>query len=440
MMSNTAPNVLVAQSGGPSPVINASLQGVIDRCRREPERFGTVLAGEHGIEGVLREELLDLDAEDPEEIARLRTTPSAGAIGSCRYKLHDGNTEDFQRIIDVIRAHRVGWFFYIGGNDSMDTAAKVSALAQSQGLDVRVVGIPKTIDNDVGDDAFQMVDHTPGYGSTARYWALITQIANQENLSMRTSEPVSVFQAMGRRAGFIPAAARLADPERALPLQIYTAESGYGLPAMADFVSDDLRRHGRCIVVVSEGFDVSAAGGLGEAHDAFGHVEYGASRNTVAQQVVNYLNDRGLPVRGNVTGQVPGILQRSTSIFASSVDIDEAYRVGEHAVELASDGRSGIMAALQRVGGGLAAGDHPYEVRLGEVPLADVANFHRQLPAAWIDPHRPDVTDAFVDYAMPLIGAQWAPTELTAGTQRFARFRRVRVPVTLPAYVPQNHR
>lgn len=421
-------------------MINASLQGVVDRCHEEPAVFGRVLAGEHGIEGVLREELLDIDAEDPTEVARLRTTPGAGAIGSCRYKLHNHNRDDLQRIVDVLRAHGIGWFFYIGGNDSMDTAAKVSALAQSQGLDLRVVGVPKTIDNDVGDDAFRLVDHTPGYGSTARYWAMITQIIDQENRGMRGSEPVAVVQAMGRRAGFIPAAARLADPDRALPLQIYTAESGYGLPAMADFVADELRSRGRCIVVVSEGFDVSAAGDLGELHDAFGHIEYGASRATVAQQVVNYLNDAGLPVRGNAVGQVPGILQRSTSIFASPVDIDEAYAVGRHAVDLASRGRSGVMAALQRAGGGLDAASRPYELVLGAVPLEAVANFHRRLPPAWVDPDRPDVTDAFVAYARPLIGSTWPATELAEGVQRFARFRRIPVAPTLPRYVPQNHR
>ena len=434
-----ASNVLIAQSGGPSPVINASLQGVIDACRGDRWRFGRILAGEHGIEGILQEHLLDIDQEDLQEVARLRYTPGAGAIGSCRYKLSEDNREDFERLVAVMRAHDIGWFFYIGGNDSMDTADKVNRLAAERGLDLRVVGVPKTIDNDVGDERFDLVDHTPGYGSTARYWAMVTQIADEENRSMRPSESVVVLQAMGRRAGFIPAAARLADPQRRLPLQIYLSESGYNLPAMADLVADELRTRGRCIVVVSEGFDVSAAGDLGATHDAFGHIEYGASRATVAQQVVNYLNDAGLPVRGNAVGQVPGVLQRSTSVFASSVDRQEAYRVGVHAVSLAQGGDSGVMAALQRRGGGLVA-DASYELRLGSVPLAEVANLHGQMPREWIDPERPDVTDAFVRYARPLIGEDWPTMELEAGLQRFARFHRHRVTPVLANYVPQNHR
>ncbi|MGB5881950.1 MAG: 6-phosphofructokinase, partial [Thermoanaerobaculia bacterium] len=164
-------NVVVAQSGGPTPVINDSLRGVVEACREHPDRFGTVFAGYHGIEGVLREELLDLSAQEPEEIALLRSTPAAGAIGTCRYKLRTGQQEDFERIIEVFKTHDVGYFFYIGGNDSMDTAHKVAQLAGERGLELVAVGVPKTIDNDVGDSEFKLIDHTPGYGSVARYWA-----------------------------------------------------------------------------------------------------------------------------------------------------------------------------------------------------------------------------------------------------------------------------
>ena len=166
----TRKNVIVAQSGGPSPVINSSLRGIIDACRAFPDHFATLYAGWHGIEGVLKEELLDLSAQDEEEIALLRYTPAAGSIGTCRYKLKQKQTEDFQRVIDVFRAHNTGYFFCIGGNDSMDTANKVSQLAHEQGLDLVAVGVPKTIDNDVGDSEFKLIDHTPGYGSVARYW------------------------------------------------------------------------------------------------------------------------------------------------------------------------------------------------------------------------------------------------------------------------------
>ncbi len=160
-------NVVVAQSGGPSPVINNSLRAIVETCRSMPGVFGSIYAGYHGIEGILKEELLDLSAQTPEEIALLRTTPAAGSIGTCRYKLKAAQTEDFERVIEVLRAHDIGYFFYIGGNDSMDTAHKVAALAQERGLDLVATGVPKTIDNDVGDSEFRLVDHTPGYGSTA---------------------------------------------------------------------------------------------------------------------------------------------------------------------------------------------------------------------------------------------------------------------------------
>ena len=283
-------NVIVAQSGGPTPVINNTLRGIIETCKAMPQKFGSVYAGYHGIEGVLREELLDLTAQKEEEISLLGVTPAAGSIGTCRYKLRSKQTEDFARIIEVFKAHDVGYFFYIGGNDSMDTAHKVATLAHEAGLDLVASGAPKTIDNDVGDSEFKLIDHTPGYGSVARYWALNIQDANEENNGSSPSDPVLVIQAMGRKIGFIPAAARLADPNRELPLQIYMPEAGVSLKEMADLVNDQLKRSGRCIVVVSEGFDV---GDIGETKDNFGHTQFSSSRSTVEQIVVNYLNEVG---------------------------------------------------------------------------------------------------------------------------------------------------
>ena len=255
-------HALVAQSGGPSPVINASLLGVFEACRDFPDAVDHVFAAWHGVEGILFEQLIDLSRQDPAELARLRHTPAAGAIGTCRYKLAPDQADDFDRIVDVIAAHDIGYFFYIGGNDSMDTASRVSRLAAARGIDLRVAGVPKTIDNDLGDDAFTLIDHTPGYGSCARFWASVIQTVEEENRGMGPSECVSVLQAMGRRAGFIPAAARLADPQREMPLQIYTAESGLTLPALAENVNRYLKTRGRCIVVVSEGFDVPVPGSL----------------------------------------------------------------------------------------------------------------------------------------------------------------------------------
>jgi 6-phosphofructokinase 1 len=425
------PNALVAQSGGPSPVINASLHGVIDACRDHADRVGTLFAAWHGVEGILHEQLIDLSSQDPGEIALLRHTPAAGAVGTCRYKLADGQQEDFERIVEVIRTHRIGYFFYIGGNDSMDTAHKVSDLARARGIDLRVAGVPKTIDNDVGDEQFSLIDHTPGYGSTARYWAHVVQNVEEENRGMSVSECVAVIQAMGRKAGFIPAAARLADPRREMPLQIYTCEAGHSLESMAENVNRQLMKSGRCIVVVSEGFNV---GSLGEARDGFGHIEYGASRNTVAQAVVNYLNDHGLKARGQASGQVPGVLQRGVSIHASVVDMREAYEVGRHAVRVACEEGTGWMATILRRPGA------DYSVYYDKVPLEKVANSFRHLPKHWITPDGLDVTDDFVRYAAPLIGEEWPPIRLVNGLQRFARLRIAFVDKKCPPYVPVRMR
>jgi 6-phosphofructokinase len=421
-------NVVVAQSGGPTPVINASLRGVIDGCLLYPDIFGTVFAGYHGIEGVLREELLNLSAQSEEELCLLSTTPAAGAIGTCRYKLRAHQQQDFERVVDVFRAHRVGFFFYNGGNDSMDTAHKIAELAAERGLDLISVGIPKTIDNDVGDSEFKLIDHTPGYGSVARYWALTVQNANQENAGSCPSDPVLVMQAMGRKIGFIPAAARLADPHREMPLLIAMRESDLNLPELADAVNDLLRREGRCLLVVSEGFQV---GELGERQDAFGHTTFSSSQTTVERVVVNYLNDRGLPARGAARGNVPGTDQRHNMIYASTVDLEEAYRVGQKAVEIAVEHGSGYMSTILREPGAL------YNVRYDKVPLASVANSERSFPDSWVANTRLDVTDAFVRYARPLIGDGWPAIPLINGRQRFARLAPVFAEKRLPDYTPQ---
>ncbi|MGC9347656.1 MAG: diphosphate--fructose-6-phosphate 1-phosphotransferase [Anaerolineae bacterium] len=426
-----AKNVIVAQSGGPTPVINASLRGVVEACKAYPETFGTIYAGYHGIEGVLREELLDMSAQSAEEIALLSTTPAAGAIGTCRYKLKPHQQEDFERIVEVFKAHDVGYFFYNGGNDSMDTAHKVAQLAQDRGLDLVSTGVPKTIDNDVGDSEFKLIDHTPGYGSVARYWALNIQNANQENSGSSPSDPVLVIQAMGRKIGFIPAAARLADPDREMPLLIFMTESGMSLEELTDTVNDTLRARGRALVVVSEGFDV---GEIGERQDAFGHTMFSSSEMTVEQIIVNHLNEVGLAARGAARGNVPGTDQRHNVIYASTVDIEEAYRVGWKAAEIATDEGSGYMATILREPGAI------YNVRYGKVPLETVANSERSFPEDWIAPSRTDVTDHFVRYARPLIGDGWPMVPLIDGRQRFAQLDHVFAETVLEAYVPQEYR
>jgi len=396
-----ANNVVVAQSGGPSPVINNSLRAVVDACRSY-SRFGSVYAGYHGIEGVLKEELLDLSAQPPEEIELLRTTPAAGSIGTCRYKMR--SREDFDRVVEVLRAHRVGYFFYIGGNDSMDTALQVSRLAHERGLDLVATGVPKTIDNDVGDSGFRLIDHTPGYGSVARYWALAVQCAEEENKGSCPADPVLVIQAMGRKIGFIAAAARLGDPVRQTPLMICLAEAGLCLAELADLISDKLRSEGRAIVVVNEGLNV---GEIGVSIDSFGHTQFSASQMTVAQVVTNYVNAAGLPVRGSARCQVPGTDQRTAMVCASTVDLNEAYEVGRKAVEIAAETGNGYMATLLRAPG------PEYAVTYDKVPLDAVAGSERKFPPAWISASRLDVTDEFVAYARPLIGENWVNVSKT---------------------------
>lgn len=426
-----AKNVLVAQSGGPSAVINNSIRGVIDACRDYPSVFGRVYGAWHGIEGVLKEELLDIGAQDPKELRLLEGTPAAGAIGTCRYKLKDTQAEDFDRVIEVLKAHDIGTLFYAGGNDSMDTANKIAKIAAARGLDLVATGVPKTIDNDVGDSEFKLVDHTPGYGSAARYWATNLLGANEENAGSSPADPVLVLQAMGRAIGFIPAAARLADPERRLPLQIYLAESGVSMPEMADLVNGELVRSGRCIVVVSEGFDV---GDIGAQKDSFGHTSFGASERTAQQVIVSYLNRVGLKATGRARGQTAGTDQRHSAPLASVVDLNEAYESGRHAVEIARSIGNGYMATILREPG------PAYKARYDKVPLDVVANSERFFPKAWIAPSRIDVTDAFVAYAKPLIGETWAQVPLENGLPRFTRFAPIFAPKKCAAYVPQVYR
>ena len=382
-------NLVVAQSGGPSPVINNTVRGVIEAAR-QMDNIGTVYGAHHGIEGVLKEELIDLSAQSEDEISLLRYTPAAGSIGTCRYKLKDGQDEDFERVIDVLKAHNVGYFIYIGGNDSMDTANKIAKLGQERGMDLVGIGGPKTIDNDVGDSEFKLIDHTPGYGSTAKYWMHAVQCANEENQGSCPADPVLVLQAMGRRIGYIPAAARLADPNREMPLQIYMAESPCSLADMADNINDQLKQDGRCIVVVSEGFDV---GDLGEVKDGFGHTSFSSSQITVAQTVVNYLNANGLAASGAARCNVPGTDQRHSMAYASTVDLEEAYYAGQKACLLAANHESGYMANILRSPGDI------YNVYYDKAPLSEVANSERTFPTEWISENGFDVTDEFIKYA-----------------------------------------
>jgi 6-phosphofructokinase 1 len=298
--------------------------------------------------------------------------------------------------------------------------------------------VPKTIDNDVGDSEFKLIDHTPGYGSVARYWMHMVQYANEENEGSCPADPVLVLQAMGRKIGFIPAAARLADPGREMPLLIYLAERPCPLEQLADQVNDQLRRRGRAIVVLSEGFDV---GDVGELRDTFGHTLFGASQLTAAQCVVNYLNKVGLAAKGNARGNVPGTDQRHSMAYASTVDLEEAYRSGQMAALLAASRQGGFMSTILR---------HrdpqtnepliPYGVRYDRVPLVQVANSERQFPSSWIAASGTDVTDEFMKYAMPLVGEDMLTLPMVGGRQRMTRLAPIFAEKRLPPYVPQADR
>ena len=423
-----ARNLLIAQSGGASPVINSSLRGVVEAAKCFPGKVDKIYAGWHGIEGVLKEELIDMSAQPEDEISLLRNTPAAGAIGTCRYKIKSHQQKDFDRVVEILKAHDIGYFLYNGGNDSMDTANKVANLANERGLDVVGVGVPKTIDNDVGDSEFKLIDHTPGYGSVARYWSHIVQNADEENRGACTSDPVLVLQAMGRKIGYIPAASRLADPKRETPLLIFTYEAGLKMEEMAEKINETVKARGRAVVVVSEGCDV---GDLGFSKDSFGHAQFGASKTTVQQALVNYLNDHGLPARGSARGQTFGTDQRDTAIYASTVDLDEAYRVGQKAVLLAMNWEGGYMSTILR-------GEGPvYQVRYDKVPLGEVANSERFFPQEWLSDDKTDVTDEFLDYVRPLVGEDWPSVPMINGRQRFARIAPIFAEKKLPEYQPE---
>ncbi|MBD3675331.1 MAG: diphosphate--fructose-6-phosphate 1-phosphotransferase [Planctomycetaceae bacterium] len=430
--------MIVAQSGGPSPVINNTVRGIVETAR-EMSEIGTVYGGFHGIEGVLKEELIDLTAQCPEEIALLRTTPAAGSIGTCRYKLKDWQNEDFDRIIEVFKAHNIGYFVYVGGNDSMDTANKVANLARERGLDVCGIGGPKTIDNDVGDSEFKLIDHTPGYGSTARYWSNFIQMSNEENNGSCPADPVLVCQAMGRKIGYIPAAARLADPNREMPLQIYLAERKVTLEQIRHNINECLKEHGRAIVVVSEGLEIEGLEIPEEfvVRDSFGHAMLSSSKITIAQMLVNALNDKEkfkLAVKGAARCNVPGTHQRNDIIHASNVDLTESYYVGQKAALLAAHGEHGYMASILR------ADRDNYTVEYGKAPLSEVANSERHFPSDWISEDGTDVTDDFIKYARPLIGDNWVSVPIIDGRIRLAQLKPIHADQKLDSYVPQADR
>jgi 6-phosphofructokinase 1 len=394
--------LVVGQSGGPTQVINNSLVGVIEEATTHDEITG-IYGSLRGIGGVLNDRLVDLARESRETLALLRRTPGA-ALGTVRYKVRP---EDYARIVEVLSAHDVRFFCYIGGNDSMDTAHKVHLAAQEMGYELRAIGVPKTVDNDLA-----YTDHCPGYGSAARFVSLAVRDSGWDTESMGPSSPVKVIEIMGRNAGWLTAAAVLGrsaagDP----PHLVYVPERPVEAERLAQDIDHVVGELEYCVIALSEGAVLDT--GLDEV-DAFGHRMKGGAADFVASVVQQRL---GLKARLDK----PNYLQRSFSLSTSEVDADEAYRVGQSAVRLAVAGQSDVMVNLVRVPG------EAYRCDTGTAPLAKVANAEKLLPDEYISSAGNDVTDAFVDYALPLVGG-WPA--------RLGRLERYPVPAQRAQEVP----
>jgi len=376
-------NALIAQSGGPTAVINNSVAGVVSRWM-EKAPGGKIYAGLHGIKGVLEENLIDLSFQGPQVLQGLRYTPGAG-IFSCRYKVTDSDQE---RLVAICKKHDIRYFFYNGGNDSMDTAHKTHLAAKAAGYEMYVVGIPKTVDNDL-----PVTDHCPGFGSAAKYLAATVLETGIDLQSVSTKNKVTILEAMGRNAGWLTAAGALAKrrPEDA-PHLVYLPEVPF---CVEDFLADVERVYqelGTVYVVVSEGINdgkgnyIAAGGNV----DAFGHVQLSGAGELLKNLVEQKL---GIKARCNTLGTA----QRSAMHFASKTDADEAFLSGYQGVDFALAGESGIMVTLDRVS------DSPYCCIPGKTSLASVANIEKKVPLEWITPKGNDIREEFIRYACPLI-------------------------------------
>ena len=387
-------NAFYAQSGGVTSVINASAAGVIEAARRHPDRIGTVYAGRNGILGALAEELIDTSLESAEAIAALRTTP-AGAFGSCRYKLKslEKNRREYERLIEVFKAHGIGYFFYNGGGDSADTCFKVSQLSQSMGYALQAIHVPKTIDNDL-----PLTDCCPGFGSVAKYVAVSTLEASLDVRSMAaTSTKVFVLEVMGRHAGWIAAAGGLA-ADHGIPVVILFPEIPFDQPAFLARVDALVKHHGYCTVVVSEGAHHPDGSFLAEqgSKDAFGHAQLGGAAPVVAQMVKEALGYK-------FHWAVADYLQRSARHIASATDVRQAYELGQRAVELALEGKNAVMPCIERTS------DAPYAYRIGSAPLDQVANAEKFMPRDYISADGYGISEKGRAYLLPLIQGEDYP-------------------------------
>jgi 6-phosphofructokinase 1 len=389
-------NALYAQSGGVTSVINASAAGVIDACRKHRSRIGKLYAGRDGIVGALTEDLIDIGRESPATIRALRHTP-AGAFGSARYKLKDLERDraKYERLIEVFRAHDIGYFFYNGGNDSMDTALKLSQLGAQAGYPVACIGIPKTVDNDL-----PVTDCCPGFGSVAKYVAVSTLEASLDVASMaRTSTRVFILEVMGRHAGWIAAAGGLAarkagDP----PHVILFPEIPFDRERFLARVREKVEAEGYCVVVASEGTRDAGGKFLSDmgTRDAFGHVQLGGVAPALAAMVKEAHGYK-------YHWALADYLQRSARHIASRVDVQQAYAVGRAAVELAMSGKNAVMPVIRR------KSSQPYRWDVGSVGLEAVANREKMVPRNFITEDGFGITAACRRYLEPLIGGEDPP-------------------------------
>ena len=401
---------LFGQSGGPTSVINSSALGVLETALGE-DCITAVYGCAHGIKGILNDCLYDISQEDRKELSLLRYTPSS-ALGSCRYKLKDSSVDDtdYKRILEIFQKYNIRYFFYNGGNDSMDTCNKVSKYLMSQGYECRIMGVPKTIDNDLFG-----TDHGPGFGSAAKYIAPAGMEIYQD-ANVYDTGTVVIVEIMGRNAGWLTAASALASHMGGGPDLIYLPEQLFDLEAAMAQIKEVYDKRNNCLVALSEGImdkngKFIAEYGQDVATDAFGHKQMGGAGAFVANEVKSRF---GYKVRSIELS----LLQRCAAHSASLTDIEEAYQAGKTAVELAVSGVTDKMVAFERKEGA------EYQLEMKPVPLDIVANTEKKVPTEWIKPDHTGLTDDFIAYALPLIqGETQLPYE--NGLPRFARLKKV---------------
>ncbi len=416
-MAELVGNVLVGQSGGPTSVINASLAGIVAEALNH-EAIEEIYGGLNGVLGILQEDVVDLASESQQQIRALRHTPGA-ALGTCRYKLK--KQQDFERVLEVFKAHNIRYFFYIGGNDSQDTADKISKLAQQQGYELRVIGVPKTIDNDLTG-----TDHCPGYGSVIKYLATTVREIACDNEAMGQGDLVSIVEVMGRSAGWIAAGTALAkrrDHPHDAPHLILLPEVPFNQEKVLEDVRRVLKREKYCLIVVAEGL-VDADGNYlaaDSATDAFGHAKLGGAGEALGEII-----ETGIPT-AKVRVARPGLIQRAAAHAASKTDADEAFLAGQAAVRAAIAGETDKMVTLVR-----GETEH-YTVETGLAPLSEIANGTKKLPREWINEDLVSMNFQFLRYAQPLIQGEVALPH-DAGVPTYARLDKVRVDKVLPAY------